>query len=548
MKGPDLTRSLAHRDFRLLLAAFATSRAGDFLYTVALVVFVLERTGSSTWVSATVMVRIVPLVVGGSFAGLLADRVDVRRLMVACDLTRAATMAAVAVVAATGGRVVLVIVLVGLTTVAGMPYFPSFYATLPRLLPERELASANSLVSTVECLSLVVGPGIGGVLVATASPAVAFAVNALTFVVSAALVLASRIPAAEAADDGEPDVGAWAGVRLGVRTILGDRVLSALVLSTLAVTFVYGFELVYLVLVARDRLGMGPSGVGYLDAAVGVGGLAGAVLAPRATRTRRPRLVIATVVVLALAPLAALAVLRSPALALLVLTVEGVANLVLDVVVTTIMQRVVPGARLARVEGILSSLATAGMLLGSLIAPVLLGLVGLRASLVIAAAVPAVLTLTALSRLGELGSLSTERLDTLAPRLAVLADLDLVAGADQAALEQIAAAMEPVTFASGTHLLVEGASSDALLILTDGTMEARVQADPSHVRRLTAPDYVGEIGLLQRRPRTATVTATSDVVGYRVPAEVFLTAVGIGGGPSRGLESRVAERLAPTYL
>ncbi|MBA2768463.1 MAG: MFS transporter [Sporichthyaceae bacterium] len=546
MRPPALGRALVHRDFRLLLGAFATSRAGDFLYTIALVVYVLEATGSSVWVSATVIVRVVPLVLGGSFAGLLADRVDRRRLMVLSDLLRALSMGAIALVAALDGPIVLVVVLVGVTTLAGMPYFPAFYASLPRLVPERELASANSLISTIECLSLVVGPGIGGLLVASASPAWAFTVNALTFVLSAVLVLRAKVPAAED-PEGDADTGTLAGMRLGVQTLTGDRVLGALVLSLLVLTFIYGFELVYLVLVARDLLGMGASGVGYLDAAVGVGGLLGAVVAPRLARSRRPRALIALILTLNAAPMAALAVVRSPVIALLVLAVEGVAALVLDVVVTTIMQRVVPGARLARVEGILASLSTATLLLGSLLAPVLLGLVGLRGSLVLASALPAGLALVMLARVRGLDEASAQRLDTSGPQISLLTSLDLLAGADPASVERIASAMEPVTFPAGTVMLSEGAAADHLLVLSAGSFVAYTAEHPEQQRQLTAPDYVGEIGLLQGRPRTATVRAVTEVSGFRVPGEEFLAAVGIGGGPSRALESRVAERLTGSF-
>jgi MFS family permease len=538
---------LVHRDFRLLLSAFATSRAGDFLYTIALVVYVIDETGSSTWVSATVIVRVVPLVLGGSFAGLLADRVDRRRLMVVCDVVRAVTMLAIAAVAAAGGPVLLVVLLVGATTFAGMPYFPAFYAALPRLVPESELASANSLVSTVECLSLVVGPGIGGLLVASASPAWAFVVNAGTFLLSAVLVLRARVPAAEPSDDEAEDAGALAGMRLGVRTITQDRILATLVVSMLVITFIYGFELVYLVLVARDLLGMGASGVGYLDAAVGVGGLFGAVLAPRMARSRRPRAVIAVIITFNAAPMAVLALARSPLVALLVLAVEGVATLILDVVVTTIMQRVVPGDRLARVEGLLSSLSTAGLLLGSALAPLLLSLAGLRWSLVLASVLPAGLALVMVARVRGIDEVSAERLDELAPRLELLSGLDLVAGADPAALERIAAAMEPVTFPAGSVLLREGDPAHDLLVLSEGTFVATTEARPDQPRTLVAPDHVGEIGLLQARPRTATVRAVTDVAGFRVPGDAFLDAVGVGGGPSRALESRVAERLAPSH-
>jgi MFS family permease len=537
---------LVHRDFRLLLIAFATSRAGDFLYTIALVVYVLQATGSSTWVAASVVVRIAPLVVGGSFAGLLADRVDRRKLMVGSDVARAVIMTAVAVVAALDGPVVLLIALVGVTTLAGMAYFPAFYASLPRVVPESELASANALVSTVECLSLVVGPGIGGLLVAAASPALALAVNAASFVVSALFVLRAKLPAAPPSEDDEDDVGTLAGMRLGLQTLVNDRVLLVLVVSLLTITFTYGFELVYLVLVARDRLGIGASGVGYLDAAVGVGGLLGAVLAPRVARSKRPRAVIAAIVAGCAAPMAALALVHSPLLALLILGVEGVASLMLDVVATTLIQRLVPGTRLARVEGLLSSLSTATLLVGGLLAPALLGLVGLRLSLVLASLLPAGVTLVLVARAGGLDQQSAQRLDELGPRLTLLSGLDLVSGADPAGLERIAGAMRPVSFTVGSVLLREGEAADELLVLSEGTVVVSAGQPPVELRRLTAPVYLGEIGLLQRRPRTATVRAETDVAAFSVPGEDFLAGVGVAGGPSRALESRVAERLSVT--
>jgi MFS family permease len=543
---PDLARPLVHRDFRLLLAAFATSRAGDFLYTIALVVYVVQVTGSSAWVSATVVVRVVPLVLGATFAGLLADRVDRRRLMVVCDLLRCVVMLAIAAVAALDGPVLLVLLLVGLTTLFGMPYSPAFYASLPRLVPERDLASANSLVSTVECLSLVVGPGIGGLLVTAASPSWAFVVNAATFLVSALFVLRATVPAAEPTEDDADDVGTLKGIRLGIRTLTSDRVLATLSVALLAITFIYGFELVYLVLVARDLLGMGASGVGYLDAAVGVGGLLGAVVAPRLARSHRPRMVIGLVVTFNALPMAVLAVVRSPWLALVLLAVEGVASLVLDVVANTIMQRVVPGTRLARVEGLLSSLSTATLLLGSLLAPLVLHLVGLRASLVLAAAVPTGITLAMLTQVRGLDKNSTDRLVELAPRLDLLYRLDLLAGADPVTVERVARALQAEEFAAGSVLLREGDPADDLLVLAAGTVAAWAGPRPVHPRLIEAPDYVGEIGLLQHRRRTATVEAVTGVSAFRLPGSEFLAAVGGAGGPSRMVEGRIAERLTAT--
>ena len=156
-------------------------------------------------------------------------------------------------------------------------------------------------------------------------------------------------------------------------------------------------------------------------------------------------------------PLALLAVLRSPWLALAVLAVEGVASLVLDVVANTIMQRVVPGTRLARVEGLLSSLSTATLLLGSLLAPLVLHLVGLRAALVLAAAVPVGITLAMLTRVRGLDKEATDRLDELAPRLDLLDRLDLLAGADPVTLERKSRRRyDPRSLAAGSVLLPGG--------------------------------------------------------------------------------------------
>src|SRR3954463_2338894 len=89
--------SLRQRDLRVLFAGLVTSQAGDWLYNLALVAFVYERTGSALWVGITTAARIVPEVVLGPLGGVLADRHDRRAVMIASDLLRAAAMAALAV-------------------------------------------------------------------------------------------------------------------------------------------------------------------------------------------------------------------------------------------------------------------------------------------------------------------------------------------------------------------------------------------------------------------------------------------------------------------
>src|SRR5438132_10983234 len=105
--------ALRHRDFRLLVAGMVISQTGDWLYNVALLIFVLDRTHSGAWVAAAGIVRLVPYVVFGTFGGVIADRYDRKTVMIIPDLARAGIMVALAIVAASSGSALLAIVLSG---------------------------------------------------------------------------------------------------------------------------------------------------------------------------------------------------------------------------------------------------------------------------------------------------------------------------------------------------------------------------------------------------------------------------------------------------
>lgn len=111
--------ALAHRDFRLLLGGQAVSATGDWLYNVALVVYVLDQTGSGTWVAATSLVRFLPYVLFGTFGGVIADRYDRRRVMIVADVARAVVMTALTLVAGAEGKgpALAAITLAGASTV-----------------------------------------------------------------------------------------------------------------------------------------------------------------------------------------------------------------------------------------------------------------------------------------------------------------------------------------------------------------------------------------------------------------------------------------------
>ncbi|MBA2725322.1 MAG: MFS transporter, partial [Actinobacteria bacterium] len=250
---------LRHRDFRLLLTGFSISSAGDWLYGVALVVFVFDETGSATWVGAATIVRLLPYIFLGPLGGVVADRYEQRTVMVMSDVARAILMFGLALVAMSSAPVALALAFTFLATVAGTPFGPAMQSLLPRICDEDELAAGNSLMSVVENTALVAGPAIGAVLLLLGSPALAFALNGATFVVSAIVTQAIRTKGSAQTDQEETPSVATRLVE-GFAGIRDSGAASLLVLFVVIASFLYGFEVVFTVLLAEGRLGMGSEG------------------------------------------------------------------------------------------------------------------------------------------------------------------------------------------------------------------------------------------------------------------------------------------------
>ncbi len=522
-----LRRVMNAPDFRRMLVAFAISRAGDLVYNVALLVVVLRRSGDPAYVGALVALRFLPYVVIGPLAGALADRVNRVLLMVASDLARLSCMLLLAVLVATNAAPELLIAAAVLSGCAGSAYQPSFTATLPATLPEDQLAQGNALISVVEYVAIIAGPSIGAALLSTGHDVVPFLVNAATFLLSAAILfrLRGRHRAPEAQPGPRPSLGR--DLLDGVAELRSDRNLAVLCTVLTVLAGLAGVESVYLILASNQFLGLGTSGVGVLDAAFGLGGVLAAGLAAVLARRGRPLVVLAGVVLLCAVPMATLSFIRVAVLGLAVLFVGGAASVTLDVVAVTTLQRVVAPDRMSRCDGLLSALAYIGVITGSIVAPIVLSLVGLQSALLLGSLVPAGIALAALMLGARVDDTAAAAAELLAPRVAALRSTPVFAAVPQAALERLAALAEEVTFPPGTDVLVEGAPPDDLYVLITGTCTATVTRGGAGrtLNDLTAPDVVGEIGLLNGSPRSATVTTTSTCTMLRVPGALFLDTV-----------------------
>ena len=522
----SLRTALRRPDYRYLVSGLTASGIGDWLYSVALLVWVYNETDSAALVGVASIFRILPTALFGALAGELAGRHNRRLVMMGSDLSRAACMFALALIAGLSGPVVVGLAVVFLSTTLGTPYFPAVQATVPSLVREDELAPANAMISSIETISIVVGPAIGGLLLAFGSEEPAFIINGLTFVLSAGLV--GRIRSTEVAKVEETSEPLLKRLGAGVNAIRRSGDVSLLIGIEFANTITWGQLMVILVLVAEDHLGTGDQGTAFLYAAMGLGGLGGALFASRAAEY--PRLgwtILATVAGFGL-PLAAIAAVDQPAPAYALVAASGLSIIVLVVVTNTMLQRLLPLDMMARVFGVVDSLDVTGMLIGSLSVPLLVELFGLETTLVIGGLIPPLAALALLPRLRALNEASAVRTRQLAPIVNRLTDLPLFAGASRSCLEALAAGASEESAAAGKVVIRQGEPADDLFIVRSGELEASAATGDGQtetVGRLGDGDYFGEIGLLHSVPRTATVSAVQDSVLYRIRGSDFLSAV-----------------------
>jgi MFS family permease len=370
------------RSFHLLLAALAVSSCGDWLYNVALLAFVYDRTRSGTWVALTTAARVVPIVVLGPLGGVMADRYDRRALMLASDLTRAVLMVALAAVAATGLPAALAPLLAAAATVAATVQPPCVAASTARLVGDSELQRANALRAAIGQGAVVVGPGLGALVLLLSTPAAAIALNAATFLASAAAILA--VPAGPAFAPPERTPGraptVLGDVAAGARALRGAPQAVRLVAADVVCSAVYGLLTVTLVLLSR-KLGAGTGGYGLLLGACGVGGVVGATLAGRITNPRRWRSMLKLALGAVACTLVALGSVPSIGEALGAALLGGSGMVVGEVLSETALPRMLGDDVLGRAYGLVVPASLGGIVAGSLAAGPLVAAVGVQGAL-----------------------------------------------------------------------------------------------------------------------------------------------------------------------
>jgi MFS family permease len=535
--------ALRHRDLRLLIAAFLVDQIGSWSYIVVISVYIFDRTHSTQWLAANAACRWGPSLLVASYGGVLADRYQRTTVLIVSALASTVLMAGMAVVVASGAPVAFVLVISAISAVALAPYQPAAGALTPEIVGEKDLAAANSIFSALESLVVVVGPGIGGLLLLTGRPVIGVAINAASFAVAAALVTRLRVRS-RGGQAGDSLAQEWA---MGLRSLAVQPVAIAVILFCALDSAVYGAATVLYVPLSV-RLGTGPNGYSYLLAASAVGGLLGAGLANRLSSAPRLAPVIMGSICLQAVPYLLTVPVHWPALAAALQVLSGVGMIIVDVLAITSLQRDLPGDVLGRVLGVFDTVVLAGILLASLATGILLAHFDVNVALVaVGAGIPAI-GLAGLPTLLRADRTSAAAAERLRPRVALLAELDLLAAADRRALERLAAAAQEIVMPAGQVVIREGDEADALWILADGELAVQASGDgpePRELAPVTAPGYVGELGLLHGIPRTASVRTLRPSTLLRIGSQDFLSAVQVSQ-PSPSLLSVAGTRMART--
>jgi MFS family permease len=501
-----------NENVRRVELSWGAAIAAEWAHFVALGVYAYNHGGTSA-VGVAGLVRLLPAAVIAPFAASLGDRFRRERVLLVMTLLGAAALAASAVAYFAGSRL-LVFAFAAVLGLATTLIRPALQALLPSLArtPE-ELIAANGATSTIESLGTLVGPLLAGILVAVANAGVVFAGAAGTLVVAAALLALVRV---EGRVEIEEQTGARQMVSDGLRSIWRATDARLLIALVAAQTFVRGCLNVLIVVAAFRVLDAGAGAVGYMTAAIGVGGLVGAVGA-MTLEGRSLAVPFGGALVFWGAPLMLIAPKPQIVAAIALLMVVGAANSFEDVAVFTLLQRIIPDELLTRVLGVLWGLAMGAVALGSIAAPLLVDWVGARTAFAVVGGVLPLLVVATFRRLAAI-----DRATVPAPELELIDLVPMFVPLSVAGKERIASKLVLHPVRAGEVVIRAGEEGDGFYLVGAGELDVDAGGRHTTARR---GDYFGEIALLRDVPRTATVTAAVDSRLLELHRDDFLAAV-----------------------
>lgn len=499
---------------RRMLAAYLLFNITEWATYIALLVWAYEQDGLRG-ASAIALVQLVPAAVA---APMLAGRLARLRGPLALRLGYAAQ----GVTGLVLGAAILADAHSAVVGVFAAAFSCALTCTRPvhhSLLPEicdttSELTAGNAGSGSVEAVATFLGPLASGVLVTVwAAGGVVIVMGVCSIV---AMLLAAglgpgvpRVPAPRSGRGASP-----------LRAALGNpavRLFSGLVAAEYVLV---GMMDILLVLLALDRLGMAQSGPGLLNAAIGVGGLVGALATVVLIGARRLSPFVLLGAVVAGIAFAAAGATGSVYLAMTLIALCGAGKLFFDVASRTLIQRLLPDSLFVAVFGLQEGTMMAGMVLGALSAPLLVTVVGPEPAFLVAGSILPLVALGIWRQLRRLDAAATVPADTLA----LLSEVPMLSVLAPRVVERLAVFADHVCSPPGTAVVTEGETGDLFYVIESGNVV--VSHGPDRIRTLGPGGWFGELALLDPGARrTATVTAAQPVQLVTIDQHTFLTAL-----------------------
>ena len=533
------TSNARNPNLRRAQLSFLGAWTAEWAFTVGLGI-VAYRAGGATAVGLVGLLRMVPSAILAPLLSPLADRGRRERVLILVSTVRGVATAAAAVVVGLAGPPQIVYALAVLSTIAATLFRPAHSALLPSLCRTGyELASANVVRGLLDSVATLVGPLLAAVLLQFTGVTVVFSFAAGASLWAAALLLRLRY-------DAPPRPSALTKSHLvneaaeGIRAVIRNRDVALILGLAAAQTFTRGALTVFTVVVAIDLLGTGEPGVGTLTAAVGAGAVLGSLAASLLVGTRRLGTWFAVGVAMWGLPVTLIGLFPQEAAALGLLACVGVGNALIDLAGFTLLARMAPDDVLARVFGVLESVVALSIGLGAIVASLVIELSGVRTALVTVGLLCPIVAAVSWHRLRRLDrSIGVRDRD-----IGLLQAVGMLNPLPLPAMEQLARGLEPVAVPAGHVVFKQGDFGDRYYVIESG--EAEVIGDGHVVATLGHGEGFGEIALLRRIRRTATVRATSELRLQALRSDHFLAVV-LGYTPSAREAGTVVETMLDRY-
>jgi hypothetical protein len=527
--------ALRSPDVRRIELGWGFSVVGESASTVALVVFAYAEGGAALIAVYGLFRMLAGVTVALAIAGI-GDRIRSEVLLRGATALKAILLTLATVTAAVDGPALGVVGLAAASSGLEGAYRPLQAATLPWLVrTPAELTAANVVASMMESTGALIGPVLAGVLLALADPTASIALAAAFFGFAwlslLRLTVESHRPASKS-------TRVLHDMVTGVKAFVQLAPPGGVAILVVAQTFVRGAVTVLIAVLAVDVLVLGEQAVGWLNAALGAGGLVGGVVAAATIRvTRLGRSFIAGVLLWGL-PLVLLSLVMEPAVAYLAFIAIGIGNAVEDVGAFTLLTRLLSPRMTARVLGVLELAALGGIGLGSVAAPSLLDAFDMRGTLALLGLGLTGLTIALARRFA--------RIDRTMPQpgqeVDLLRGLPMFAPLPLAVIELLSTELRPHRFSPGTAVMREGDPGEEFHVIASGSASVTVRNSPRPP--LGPGDCFGEIALLRDVPRTATIIAAEELHTLALRREEFLAAIAASARSGVAAESLATRRLS----